>query len=77
MFVLIWCITNYDFISTESAFRTFGTHFVCDPANIVGRITLVRLGEIMLGCASSDEVELYFERNIISPNLTLPELCDP
>ena len=35
---------------------------MCDPAYIVGRITLVMpgFGEIMLGYVSSDEVELYF-----------------
>ena len=33
-----------------------------DTADIVGRITLVRvrLGEIMLGCVSSDEVGALF-----------------
>ena len=35
---------------------------VRNPADIVGRIALirVRLGEIMLGGVSLDEVELYF-----------------
>ena len=41
-----------------------GTRLVRDPADIVSRTTLVRLGlvfgEIMLGCVSSDEVGLYF-----------------
>ena len=35
---------------------------VCDQADTVGRITLVRVrfGEIMLGWVSSDEVGFYF-----------------
>ena len=38
------------------------TRLVRDPADIVGRIILVRVsfGEIQLGCVSSDEVGLYF-----------------
>ena len=49
------------------------TSLVCDPTYIVGRMTLVvrvRLGEIMSGCLSSDEVGLYVYPDIISPNLT-------
>ena len=38
--------------------REYGTRLVCDPADIVGRITLVPLGvgEIMLGCVGLYEV---------------------
>ena len=42
--------------------NSYGTRLACDPAFIVGRITLVRLGlgEIVFGCVRSDEVGLYF-----------------
>ena len=41
----------------------FGDRLVlCDPADIVGRITLVRLGfvEILLDCVSADELRALF-----------------
>ena len=52
--------------------KNYNTRLVCDPSDIVGHITLVRLGlgEIMLGCVSSDEVGLYFQANPSSSNLT-------
>ena len=54
-------LTKY-FFSHSVILTNIGTRLVCDPANIVGRIALVkvRLGEIMLGYVSSDKVGLEF-----------------
>ena len=59
---LSYYIINSDYLILIPVSVEGATRRVCDPAYIVGRITLVRLGfsEIMLGCVSSHEVGLYF-----------------
>ena len=49
-------------LTVQISCAEWGTRLVCDPAYIVGRITIarVRIGKIVLGCVSSDEVGLYF-----------------
>ena len=65
---MLYTLQERSYTTKEKIFGTFRVYFllllrlVCDPADIIGRITLVRarFREIVLGCVGSDEVWLYF-----------------